>query len=193
MQYVTCPLCGANLDPGERCDCKEKEEPPHANELGSSSTLQMPAYIIAHLESEHKRLLRDIRVQSGANAKEIVSIVRAKYRGFDKPLLSKAENAEKYGVQLTPEALRLVVEEYAPELLSADVPANIAAVTEDKPRAAPKRRDTHRLKRSIRCRLEEDDYARLMAYIREKGFDTVQSWLTHTVRKLIKTTTERHT
>ena len=25
--YHTCPICGANLDPGERCDCeKEKEE-----------------------------------------------------------------------------------------------------------------------------------------------------------------------
>lgn len=21
--YKTCPLCGANLDPGERCDCKK--------------------------------------------------------------------------------------------------------------------------------------------------------------------------
>ena len=24
--YRTCPLCGAHLDPGERCDCQEKEE-----------------------------------------------------------------------------------------------------------------------------------------------------------------------
>lgn len=24
--YWTCPLCGANLDPGEHCDCKEKED-----------------------------------------------------------------------------------------------------------------------------------------------------------------------
>lgn len=21
--FVTCPLCGSNLDPGERCDCEE--------------------------------------------------------------------------------------------------------------------------------------------------------------------------
>ena len=27
--YHTCTLCGANLDPGERCDC-EKEEPSDA-------------------------------------------------------------------------------------------------------------------------------------------------------------------
>lgn len=24
--YWTCPECGANLDPGEKCDCKEQEE-----------------------------------------------------------------------------------------------------------------------------------------------------------------------
>lgn len=24
--YRTCPLCGAHLDPGERCDCQEKEK-----------------------------------------------------------------------------------------------------------------------------------------------------------------------
>ena len=25
--YHTCPHCGANLDPGERCDCIEKAAP----------------------------------------------------------------------------------------------------------------------------------------------------------------------
>ncbi len=24
--YRVCPLCGAHLDPGERCDCREEEE-----------------------------------------------------------------------------------------------------------------------------------------------------------------------
>ena len=31
MYYNVCPYCGANLDPGERCDCTampEKEKPP---------------------------------------------------------------------------------------------------------------------------------------------------------------------
>lgn len=26
MFYYTCPDCGANLDPGERCDCRWKNE-----------------------------------------------------------------------------------------------------------------------------------------------------------------------
>ena len=25
--YKTCPICGANLDPGERCDCREAQHP----------------------------------------------------------------------------------------------------------------------------------------------------------------------
>lgn len=24
--YSVCPYCGNNLDPGEKCDCKEREE-----------------------------------------------------------------------------------------------------------------------------------------------------------------------
>ena len=28
MYYKVCPNCGANLDPGERCDCEDKKEAP---------------------------------------------------------------------------------------------------------------------------------------------------------------------
>lgn len=28
MHYWTCPECGANLDPGEQCDCKKVEAAP---------------------------------------------------------------------------------------------------------------------------------------------------------------------
>lgn len=26
MTYYTCPKCGCNLDPGEKCDCVQTEE-----------------------------------------------------------------------------------------------------------------------------------------------------------------------
>lgn len=32
MIYRTCPRCGANLDPGERCDCREVPPPATALE-----------------------------------------------------------------------------------------------------------------------------------------------------------------
>lgn len=39
MIYHTCPLCGANLDPGERCDCDDnwmKVELPPADADGQT-------------------------------------------------------------------------------------------------------------------------------------------------------------
>lgn len=37
--YRTCPNCGANLDPGEHCDCQDKKE-----ELpGATNTEQLKA------------------------------------------------------------------------------------------------------------------------------------------------------
>lgn len=30
--YVTCPNCGAHLDPGEQCDCQEEEPDEIAEE-----------------------------------------------------------------------------------------------------------------------------------------------------------------
>lgn len=37
--YHTCPYCGANLDPGERCDCRDEEK-----ELpGATNTEQLQA------------------------------------------------------------------------------------------------------------------------------------------------------
>ncbi|MBD5102002.1 MAG: hypothetical protein HDT27_04750 [Subdoligranulum sp.] len=40
MIFCTCPLCGANLDPGERCDCEDNwmkvELPPPAEADGGA-------------------------------------------------------------------------------------------------------------------------------------------------------------
>lgn len=33
--YKPCPLCGANLDCGERCDCQDKETAPDATNIES--------------------------------------------------------------------------------------------------------------------------------------------------------------
>lgn len=42
MYFKVCPNCGANLDPGERCDCKDAKEPVRrcehqAGHFGSST------------------------------------------------------------------------------------------------------------------------------------------------------------
>ncbi len=45
--YRTCPSCGANLDPGEVCDCRtnEKERPPRC--IGTTPGKRIPDAIIA--------------------------------------------------------------------------------------------------------------------------------------------------
>lgn len=35
--YHTCPICGANLDPGERCDCEVPVSAPVAKQVSISS------------------------------------------------------------------------------------------------------------------------------------------------------------
>ena len=43
MQYNICPYCGANLDPGERCDCQgdeEDEESRKSNEISEKEKTQ---------------------------------------------------------------------------------------------------------------------------------------------------------
>lgn len=36
--YHTCPVCGANLDPGEKCDCSIRQPPEVGRERQSGKT-----------------------------------------------------------------------------------------------------------------------------------------------------------
>lgn len=52
MQYRECPYCGSHLDPGERCDCRDKKEaaPPEpgtasrAAGIRRTHTLSVPRF-----------------------------------------------------------------------------------------------------------------------------------------------------
>lgn len=52
MYYHTCPLCGANLDPGEYCDCRD--EAVHTRTTIDSRTLRRTS---GHAERQHKSTL----------------------------------------------------------------------------------------------------------------------------------------
>lgn len=45
--YCTCPLCGANLDPGERCDCQRGE---HIRPYTIENTGEFPKGETEHAE-----------------------------------------------------------------------------------------------------------------------------------------------
>ena len=48
--FKTCPRCGAHLDPGDVCDCKERTAQSAANALdGKAETFdRVSAYIVQH-------------------------------------------------------------------------------------------------------------------------------------------------
>lgn len=46
---------------------------------------------------------------------EMVALVKKSYPGFDKPLLSKCSNSERYGVELVPEAMKILLKRFDQE------------------------------------------------------------------------------
>ncbi len=64
MQFWTCPRCGANLDPGERCDCKQEKPPrvrPTPQAAGGKRLMQgsYTASILSNLEVKHNGLCKN--------------------------------------------------------------------------------------------------------------------------------------
>lgn len=179
MKCKKCDLCGANLDFGEKCDCKKENGLPHANENSpkEDADTSNPDNSIPHKSKIIKtNPLRDLRISKKIPAKEIIELVRAKYPKYDKTLQSKCERGEEYGVELRKDAMDALYEAYAPEELE---------------KLKKKRRGGHRLTCRITCRLEDDEYNRLVACIKEDGFDQMQAWLTYIVRNYLKAKSQK--
>ena len=173
MRYM-CPLCGARLDPGEKCDCQEKKENglPDANQTSPMRDDKSHAFNIAHKSGKVKtNPLRDLRVSKNLAAKDMVKTVRALYPKYDKQLQSKCEHGEEYGIDLKPRAMDALLEKYAPELLA---------------RERYIRGGCHRLSRKVMCRLEDDVYDALIEKIEEDKFGTVQNCLTALIKNYLK-------
>lgn len=119
--------------------------------------------------------LRELRTSKQLPAKDMVAVVRELYPKFDKPMLSKCENGDSYGVNIRPDAIEALYSRFAPEIL------------ERKRRA---KSGGHRLTCRIYGRLENDDYAALQQYIKADGYATMQDWLTAVVRQYLREKTE---
>lgn len=53
-QYYKCPLCSANLDPGEKCDCQENKN------TVSTSTISKSPYLNGNLDTGKAGTLKPI-------------------------------------------------------------------------------------------------------------------------------------
>lgn len=112
--------------------------------------------------------LRNLRIRKRLPVKDMVETVQELYPKYDRYTQSKCEG--EYGIELKRDAMQHLMETFAADELEAK---------------ARSRHGKHRLTCRITARLEDDEYADLLRYIREDGFDTVQDWLTDTVRQYL--------
>lgn len=107
--------------------------------------------------------LTELCISKQISRKEMVEVVQTIYSGFDKTVLSKCENVEKYGISLRPDAMKALYAKFAPDILEAT-----------------KRRkgERHRLTCRISGRLETPVYEALQQHIQADGFATTQEWVT---------------
>ena len=173
MKHPVCPDCGANLDFGEKCDCKKKNGSPDANQndprtdAKSCSRFSIPQTV----KKIKGNPLRELRISKNIPAKEMITVVREIYPRYDKMLQSKCEHGDEYGVDIRYDAMDALLAKYAPELLEAE---------------KRRRQGGHKLTKRIACRLEDDEYDRLVKCVKEDGFDQMNAWLVFTVRQYLK-------
>ena len=109
--------------------------------------------------------LRDLRLSRSLASQQMVDCVKELYPKYDKPLQSKCESSDVYGVELRRDALEKLYKEFDPDELQK----------------FRRSADRHKLTCRIYCRLEDDVYKRLLAQIRQDGFKSVQEWVTDQV------------
>lgn len=114
--------------------------------------------------------LRELRLGKKLPAKEIVAVVQRMYPSFDKTMLSKSENGDKYGVSIRRDALNALIDEFAPEERKA---------------IEHQRNGRHKLTRRISCRLPDDVADELLQQIQADGYKTTQDWLDGVVKKYL--------
>ncbi len=177
MYYKKCGDCGASLDFCEVCDCKGEKEKDYSptNEISPNNTADINLHknsITQKSPQINSERLKNLRLSKNIPSRELVNEVRKLYPRYDKTLQSKCERGDEYGIELRRDALEALLERYAPEQLEE---------------LKCKRSDGHRLTCKISCRLEDEDYNRLIAYIRDDGFTQMQAWLTFVVKNYLKT------
>ena len=170
-----CPDCGANLDPGEVCDCKkEKEDAPADTGTPSRKVLLDCSLSEFPVEVNACVHLRDVRAASGATGKQLVSVVKDAFPKFNRQLLAQLEAPEKYGAIIHPNALRLFCDAYGVEIETA--------VKTAKPRKQERRKLPHKLT----VRISDHDFALLQLRIEKDGYGTVQSWVHAQIKKALE-------
>lgn len=104
--------------------------------------------------------VKEFREERGLIQKEVIAVIQERYPGYDKPLNSKVENPEKYGVRLVNDAEQMLEDAFLKTSPIARKP------------------DKCRLPQRVQCRLSKPVYERLQQALKRDGYDTVQAGIT---------------
>lgn len=106
--------------------------------------------------------------QTGTSRKDAVAAIKEKYTGFDKQLLCKVENPDKYGVRLVNGTEQILEEAFTATTQTA------------------RRPEKRRLNKRVQCRMSETTLRRLQQAFRRNGFDTVQDGIAFIIDKYLE-------
>lgn len=120
--------------------------------------------------SSKSNALRELRTSRGLAVKEMVAVVQEVFPKYDKTVQSKCENGDAYGVTIRKDALKILYQHFAPELLDPQKQT---------------RHGQHRLTCRISARLEDSAFLLLQQRMKADGYRTVQDLLTVLIRRYI--------
>ena len=103
-------------------------------------------------------------------SRELVDAVQTIYPRFDKSLLSKAKNAERYGVEICGDALKHLWLTYAPEEYAK----------------RKRNSDGHKLTRRLQCRVDDETYEAFMRKCKDNGFKDANECLVRLIWLYVK-------
>ena len=188
MKYRECPNCGAHLDHGEQCDCRdEKEDTSAGTEASSKCDGSVPCILSSTWPDVNDCMqLREICQSTGAQGKEIALVVRESFPKFNRQLLAQCQAPEKYGILIHPDGLRLICDTYGVEQPAAAEPCNNLSEPCSRIERSPRKKSNRKLGRKLTFRMTPKDYAKLVVRVERDGFDSVQAWLYDRVMKLLE-------
>ena len=99
--------------------------------------------------------LRHLHFSCGVSPVEMVETVRKIHPKFDRAALSKAENADSYGIEISREAMKLLWQTYAPEEYAK----------------RKRHQDGHRLTKRLACRVDDELYGLVIRQIEAENID----------------------
>lgn len=118
---------------------------------------------------------RDLRLRSGLKLDALADIVKEVHPNFDKTLLSKCENPEKYGVKLDYQTFKLLYQAADPEGWEK----------------YKRHTDGHRLRKRVYFRMSDETFDRLKQQLKGDGYTSFQEWGTVLIYRYLSSKTER--